>query len=134
MAMGTGTHEPNPRMKPTAATPASRAEASAKQAADAKAASEAQQKALEAGEPWLNEDDEGVDWVMLYRCYPHAKSKDELRSLAMAAGKEALAAAAEAVANVDLPIPMASDDPNKPAEPPPPPPPAPPPHQPASHH
>ena len=108
LSAGTGSHEPNPTMKPSAATPktgASKAEVAAKQAADAKAASEAQQKALDAGEPWLNADDDGVDWVMLYRCYPHAKSKDELRSQAMAAGKEALKAAAEATANVDLPIP-----------------------------
>ena len=105
LSAGTGSHEPNPQMKPSAATPKGKAEVAAKQAADAKAASEAQQKALEAGEPWLNADDDGVDWVMLYRCYPHAKSKDELRKLAMEAGKAALAAAAEATANVDLPIP-----------------------------
>ena len=140
MALSTGTHEPNPQMKPTAATPKgkapdmSRAEAAAKQAAEAKEAQEAQQKALETGEPWLNADDEGVDWVMLYRCYPNARSKDELRSLAMAAGKEALMAAAEATANVDLPVYM-SDDPNKPADAPPaPPPPTPPPSpQPSAH-
>lgn len=104
LSASTGSQEPNPQMKPAP----DKAAAAAKQAADAKAASDAQQKALEAGEPWLDPDDEGVDWVILLRMYPHARSKDELRSIAMKAGKEALAAAAKAQANVDLPLPEPS--------------------------
>lgn len=136
MAMGTAPHQPNPTMRPAPmGKPPSRAEAQKAAADEAKARMESQQKALDAGEPWLDENDDGVDWVALYRCYPHAKSKDELRSLALAGGKEALTMAAEAIANADLPVVRTdSDEPNKPAEPPAPPPPPPnPPHQPAHH-
>ena len=88
---GTGSHEPNPTMKP----------------APDKA------KAADITKPFLSEDDSQVDWVQLMRLYPHAQSKDELRTLAMAAGEAALKAAEESKANVDVPIP---------GDPPPPPP------------
>lgn len=54
--------------------------------------------------PWLDPDDDKVDWVMLMRCYPHAKSKDELRDAAMKAGEQAAKAAEEAHAAKDAPI------------------------------
>jgi hypothetical protein len=108
MAMATTSHpEPNPRMPaPVKADPE------------------------DVGEPVLSDDDESVDWVQLLRCYPNARSKDELRDLAMTAGREALVTAAAARANKDLPIPgMEMSDkpePDKPAPTPSPPPPPPP--------
>ena len=54
----------------------------------------------DASKPWLDPDDDKVDWVMLMRCYPHAKSKAELRAAAMKAGAEVEKAAADAKASV----------------------------------
>jgi len=42
--------------------------------------------------------------VLLMRCYPHAKSKEDLRAAAMKAGAEVEKAAAEAKASKDVPM------------------------------
>jgi hypothetical protein len=139
MAMATTSHpEPNPQMHPAPDAEA-RNKAAQEREREREKARRAGAKPADApdedvGEPFLSDDDESVDWVQLLRCYPNARSKDELRGLAMTAGKEALVMAAQARANKDLPIPglEMSDkpEPDKPAPPPPPPPP-PPPHEPA---
>ena len=54
--------------------------------------------------PWLDPDDDKVDWVMLMRCYPNAKSKDDLRAAAMKAGVDAEKGAAEAKAAANVPM------------------------------
>ena len=74
----------------------------------------------DVSKPYLGERDEDVDWVMLLRCYPNAKSKDELRELALKAGADALKMAEEAVASVDVPVPELDPDGNPlpPREPP----------------
>ena len=54
--------------------------------------------------PWLDADDDKVDWVLLMRCYPHAKSKDDLRAAAMKAGAEAEKASEAAKASKDVPM------------------------------
>ena len=64
-----------------------------------------------------------MDWVILLRCYPHAKSKDELRSIAMKAGAEVEKAAEAAKASKDVPISEQADA-NALLAPAPPPPPA----------
>ena len=53
--------------------------------------------------PWLDPDDDKVDWVLLMRCYPHAKSKDDLRAAALKAGAEAEKEAEAARASTDVP-------------------------------
>lgn len=58
----------------------------------------------DASQPWLDPDDDKVDWVMLMRTYPHAKSKEDLRAAAMKAGAEVAKAAEEAKANKDVPM------------------------------
>jgi len=65
--------------------------------------------------PWLDPDDDKVDWVMLMRVHPHAKSKEDLRAAAMKAGAEVEKAAAEARANKDVPIEEQKGDPAIPA-------------------
>ena len=93
MAMGTTSHpQDNPQMH-----------------APAHAAAAPHDAKVEIEESKLSDDDDKVDWVMLMRLYPHAKSKDELRSLALAAGKEAMTAAAHAKANKDVPIPASNE-------------------------
>ena len=65
--------------------------------------------------PWLDPDDDKVDWVMLMRCYPHAKSKDDLRAAAMKAGVEAEKGAAEAKAAANVPMSEQAHDESMPA-------------------
>jgi len=74
--------------------------------------------------PWLDPNDDLVDWVMLMRCYPHAKSKADLRAEAMKAGEEAEEGAEAAKASKDVPASEQKGDPAM--TPPPPPAPAPP--------
>lgn len=88
MALGTSSHEPNPQM-PAPGTPGA-----APHSTDPR----------DPSKPWLDADDAMVDWVMLLRCYPHAKSKDELRAAAMKAGEEVEKAAADAKAAKDVPM------------------------------
>ena len=68
----------------------------------------------DVSKPFLPDD---FDKVMLIKMYPNAESVEELRTLAYAAGEEALKLAEAARASVD--VDLESDDPNKPAEPPP---------------
>ena len=91
MAMGTTEHpKDNPQMH-------------APVREQARAAVEA--KADDVGVSVLSDDDDKVDWVMLMRLYPHARSKDELRDLATKAGAAAMENAAKAIANKDVPLP-----------------------------
>lgn len=88
MALGTSSHEPNPTM------PAPGAPGATPHSTDPR----------DPSKPWLDQDDDKVDWVILLRCYPHAKSKDELRAAAMKAGAEVEKAAEEARASKDVPM------------------------------
>jgi len=88
MALGTAPHQDNPQMHPSAATPGAAPHTTGER---------------DPSKPWLDADDDKVDWVLLMRCYPHAKSKEDLRAAAMKAGAEAEKAAAEAKASKDVP-------------------------------
>lgn len=74
----------------------------------------------DVSKPFLPED---FDKVLMLRCYPNAKSMDELRSMAIAAGETAMKLAEESKAAVDVPVPELGPDgqPLPPKEPPPPP-------------
>ena len=99
MALGTDPHSPgNTPMKPGAATPGGPSTREAMPGAAPHSTGE-----RDPSKPWLDEDDDKVDWVMLMRCHPEAKSKADLRAAAMAAGAEAEKAAAEARASKDVP-------------------------------
>jgi hypothetical protein len=90
MALGTDPHSTgNTPMKPSAATPGAAPHST---------------EPRDASKPWLDEDDDKVDWVLLMRCYPNAKSKADLRTAAMAAGAEAGTAAEAARASKDVPM------------------------------
>jgi hypothetical protein len=69
----------------------------------------------DASKPWLDPDDDKVDWVMLMRCYPHARSRDDLRAAAMKAGEAAEKAAAEAKAAANVPMSEQAHDESVPA-------------------
>ena len=88
MALGTAPHQPNPQM-PAPGTPGATPHST---------------EPRDASLPWLDPDDDKVDWVMLLRCYPHAKSKEELRDVAMKAGAEVTKAAEAARASKDVPM------------------------------
>lgn len=88
MALGTSSHEPNPQM-PAPGTPGA-----APHSTDPR----------DPSKPWLDQDDDKVDWVILLRCYPHATSKAELRAAAMKAGAEVEKAAEAAKASKDVPM------------------------------
>jgi hypothetical protein len=89
MALGTTSDpKPNPQM-PAPGTPGAKPHST---------------EPRDASKPWLDPDDDKVDWVMLMRCYPHAKSKDDLRAAAMKAGAEVEKAAEAAKASKDVPM------------------------------
>lgn len=88
MALGTAEHKDNPQM-PAPGTPGATPHSTPPR---------------DASKPWLDPDDDMVDWVMLLRCYPHAKSKADLRAAAMKAGAEAEKEAEAAKASKDVPI------------------------------
>ena len=98
MAMGTTpTSQPNPQMHPSGATP------SPGIAPGVPGATPHSTEPRDASKPWLDPDDDKVDWVLLMRCYPHAKTKDDLRAAALKAGAEAEKAAEAAKAAKDVP-------------------------------
>lgn len=88
MALGTAPHQDNPQMH-APGTPGATPHST---------------DPRDPSQPWLDPDDDKVDWVMLMRCYPHAKSKADLRAAAMKAGQEAVKAAEAAKASKDVPI------------------------------
>jgi hypothetical protein len=87
MALGTAEHQDNPQM-PAPGTPGATPHST---------------DPRDPSQPWLDPDDDKVDWVMLMRCYPHAKSKEDLRAAAMQAGQEVMEAAEAARASKDVP-------------------------------
>jgi hypothetical protein len=90
MALGTDPHSTgNVQMQSSAATPGAAPHST---------------EPRDASKPWLDADDDKVDWVLLMRCYPHAKSKEDLRAAAMKAGAAAEKAAADARASKDVPM------------------------------
>jgi len=89
MALGTAPHQDNPQMHASAATPGAAPHTTGER---------------DPSKPWLDADDDKVDWVLLMRCYPHAKSKEDLRAAAMAAGAAAEKAAEAARASKDVPM------------------------------
>ena len=98
MAMGTTEHpRPNPTMGASPTTPPPPAPPKALGPND---------RPPDVDTPWLPED---FDKVLILRCYPDANSTDEMRSLAMAAGTEALKLAKAARASVEMPIPDQPD-------------------------
>lgn len=101
MALGTSSHEPNPQM-PAPGTPGATPHST---------------EPRDASKPWLDQDDDKVDWVMLMRCYPHAKSKEDLRAAAMKAGAEVEKAAEAAKAAKDVPMSEQSSSEAPPAPP-----------------
>jgi hypothetical protein len=109
MALGTAEHKPNPQM-PAPGTPGATPHST---------------EPRDASKPWLDPDDDKVDWVMLMRCYPHAKSKEDLRAAAMAAGEEVAKAAEAARAAKDVPAEEQMGEPGVTPQPAPPPAPAP---------
>jgi hypothetical protein len=114
MALGTAPHQDNPQMH-APGTPGATPHST---------------EPRDASQPWLDPDDDKVDWVMLMRCYPHAKSKDDLRAAAMKAGAEVAQAAEAAIASKDVPMSEQLGEPGRT----PPPPPAPPARQAAERH
>lgn len=98
MAMGTAPHANNPQMPASAATP------SPGIAPGTPGATPHSTEPRDASKPWLDQDDDKVDWVLLMRCYPHAKSKDDLRAAALKAGAEAEKEAEAAKASKDTPM------------------------------
>ena len=99
--MALGTHPAstgNVPMQPSAATPGGPATHEAMPGAAPHSVGE-----RDPAKPWLDPDDDKVDWVLLMRCYPHAKSKDDLRAAAMKAGADAEKAAEAARASVNVP-------------------------------
>ena len=87
MALGTTDHKPNPQGH-APGTPGATPHST---------------EPRDASQPWLDPEDDKVDWVMLMRCYPHAKSKDDLRAVAMKDAAAAMTAAAAARAAKDVP-------------------------------
>ena len=79
MALGTAPHQDNPQMH---------APGSPGIAPGTPGATPHSTEPRDASKPWLDPDDDKVDWVLLMRCYPHCKSKDDLRAAAMKAGAE----------------------------------------------
>lgn len=88
MALGTAPHQDNPQMH-APGTPGATPHST---------------DPRDPSQPWLDPDDDKVDWVMLMRCYPHAKSKEDLRAAAMKAGAEVSKAAEAAKASKDVPL------------------------------
>ena len=90
MALGTSPTSPgNLPMQPSAATPAAMPTGGPATQAAMPGATPHSTPPRDPAAPWLDPDDDKVDWVMAIRCYPHASSKSELRAAAMKAGVEA---------------------------------------------